>query len=113
MKNGKRRPTQQEINNALWAACDMSRGVVDPAASKNSLLVFLRLKYLNDVWKEHHATLRRKYGNNTKLIERKMARERFILPAHSRFVYLSAPKNEPIIGEIINKAPKPWKKPTG
>lgn len=100
----KRKPTQQEINNTLWAACDTFRGVVDPAEYKNYILVFLFLKYLSDVWKDHYEEYKQKYGDNAKLIQRKMSRERFILPPRSRFDYIASQKNEANIGEIINKA---------
>ncbi len=99
-----RRPSQQEINATLWAACDTFRGVVDPAEYKNYILVFLFLKYLSDVWKDHYEAYKKKYGNNEKLIQRKMDRERFILPAHSRFDYIASKKNDSDIGTIINKA---------
>ncbi|RME00519.1 MAG: SAM-dependent DNA methyltransferase, partial [Calditrichaeota bacterium] len=104
MKDKKAKPTQQEINTTLWQACDTFRGVVDPAEYKNYILVFLFLKYLSDVWIDHYETLRQRYGDNEQLIERKMARERFVLPPHSRFDYIAARKNEPNIGEVINKA---------
>ena len=99
-----KKPSQKEINNALWAACDTFRGVVDPAEYKNYILVFLFLKYLSDVWKDHYEAYRKKYGDNKELIERKMGRERFALPEQSRFDYIAAKKNEANVGEIINKA---------
>lgn len=103
-RSSQKLPNQQEINNTLWQACDTFRGVVDPAEYKNYILVFLFLKYLSDVWKDHYEAYRKKYGDNQKLIERKMARERFLLPERSRFDYIAAKKNEANIGEIINKA---------
>nr|NIR48447.1 SAM-dependent DNA methyltransferase [candidate division KSB1 bacterium]NIR69897.1 SAM-dependent DNA methyltransferase [candidate division KSB1 bacterium]NIS23995.1 SAM-dependent DNA methyltransferase [candidate division KSB1 bacterium]NIT70920.1 SAM-dependent DNA methyltransferase [candidate division KSB1 bacterium]NIU24645.1 SAM-dependent DNA methyltransferase [candidate division KSB1 bacterium] len=98
-----KRPTQQEINATLWAACDTFRGVVDPAEYKNYILVFLFLKYLSDVWKDHYQAYKKQYGDE-KLVQRKMARERFLLPPHSSFDYIVSQKNDPNIGEIINKA---------
>ena len=34
-------PTQSEINNIVWRACDTFRGVVDPSDYKNYVLVTL------------------------------------------------------------------------
>ena len=104
MNDNIRKPSQPEINAMLWAACDTFRGVVDPSEYKNYILAFLFLKYLSDVWKDHYDEYRQKYGDNAELIERKMARERFVLPPHSSFDYIAAQRNEPNIGEIINKA---------
>lgn len=95
---------QKEINNTLWAACDSFRGVVDPAEYKNYILVFLFLKYLSDVWSDHDSAYRKQYPDNPELVERKMSRERFLLPPHSHFDYIATRKNEPNIGEIINTA---------
>ena len=39
--------TQEQVNNAAWAACDTFRGAVDPAQYKDYILVMLFLKYIN------------------------------------------------------------------
>ena len=46
---------QDDINKALWAACDTFRGVVDPAQYKDYILVMLFLKYISDLWADHYA----------------------------------------------------------
>jgi len=104
MANTPYKISQTEINNTLWKACDTFRGVVDPSEYKNYILVFLFLKYLSDVWQDHYQEYKKKYGNDRELINRKMARERFVLPEKSRFEYIAARKNDTNIGEIINKA---------
>ncbi len=104
MHSSNKRPTQQEINATLWSACDTFRGVVDPAEYKNYILVFLFLKYLSDAWKDHYELYKKKYGDKPELIQRKMAREPFVLPPRSDFDYIVSKKNEPDIGDIINKA---------
>lgn len=98
------KPTQHEINATLWAACDTLRGVVDPAEYKNYILVFLFLKYLSDAWTDHYQEYKKKHGDKEKLIQRKMERERFILPPQSHFDYIASKKNDPNIGDMINKA---------
>ncbi|PKL96623.1 MAG: type I restriction endonuclease subunit M, partial [Gammaproteobacteria bacterium HGW-Gammaproteobacteria-7] len=72
--------TQQDVNNAAWAACDTFRGVIDPAQYKDYILVMLFLKYISDQWADHYAEYQKEYGNNEERIRRKLERERFTLP---------------------------------
>ncbi|MBI2802471.1 MAG: type I restriction-modification system subunit M [Gammaproteobacteria bacterium] len=72
--------SQQEINNAAWAACDTFRGAIDPAQYKDYILVMLFLKYISDQWADHYAGYQKEYGNDEERIRRRLARERFILP---------------------------------
>ena len=97
------KPSQEEINNALWSACDTFRGVVDPAEYKNYILVFLFLKYLSDVWKDHYEEYKEEYGNDEELIRRRMKRERFVLPENCSFDYLVENQNREDLGDRINK----------
>jgi len=96
--------TQQGINSIVWKACDTFRGVIDPSEYKNYILVFLFIKYLSDVWKDKKEQYKEKYGDNEQLIERKMSRERFIVPARCDFDYIYNNRNASNIGEIINEA---------
>ena len=98
------KPTQNEINNTLWAACDTFRGVVDPTQYKDYILVFLFLKYLSDVHEDHYEAYKKEYGDDEVLIDRKMSRERFVLPENCTFDYIYSKRNEDNIGEIINVA---------
>lgn len=98
-----RKPTQEEINNALWSACDTFRGTVDPAEYKNYILVFLFLKYLSDVWKDHYEKYKEEFGDDEERIKRRMERERFKLPENCSFDYLVAHQNDEDIGDQINK----------
>src|SRR5579872_5658162 len=93
------KPDQNEINAALWAACDTFRGVVDPSEYKNYILVFMFLKYLSDVRKDKYEEYQKQYGDNKELIERKMNRERFILTEDCTFDHIAAHKNDTDIGE--------------
>ncbi|MDR8394461.1 type I restriction-modification system subunit M [Aliifodinibius sp. S!AR15-10] len=97
------KPTQQEINQALWSACDTFRGVVDPAEYKNYILVFLFLKYLSDIWKDHYEKYKEEYGDDEERIKRRMERERFKLPEDCTFDYLVRHQNDEDIGDQINK----------
>ena len=114
MATDDRKPTQEEINRTLWQACDTFRGVVDPAEYKNYILTFLFVKYISDVWKDHYQQYEEEYEakdenfketyGKEEWIQRKMKRERFVLPEKSSFDYIASKKNAPNIGEIINKA---------
>jgi len=97
------RPTQEQINSTLWAACDTFRGAFDSSEYKNYILVFMFLKYLSDVWKDKITENKIQYGNDEELIKRKMKRERFILPESCTFDYLHEHRNDSDIGEKIDK----------
>lgn len=97
------RPTQNQINQTLWKACDTFRGVVDPSSYKNYILVFLFLKYISDVYKDHYEAYREKYGDDEELIKRRMERERFYLPENCTFDYLVEHMHDDDIGDKINK----------
>lgn len=99
----KERPTQQQINNALWSACDTFRGAFDSSEYKNYILVFMFLKYLSDVWQDHYNQYKEQYGDNDELIKRKLKRERFVLPDNCSFNYIYEKRNDADIGGIIDK----------
>jgi len=96
--------TQQEINQAAWAACDTFRGAVDPAQYKDYILVMLFLKYISDLWNDHFASYKKQFGGDDARIRRRMERERFILPEGASYYDLHEKRNEPNIGELINIA---------
>ena len=95
---------QDEINKVAWRACDTFRGVVDPADYKNYILVFLFFKYLSDVWKDKLEQYRQEYGGDEERVQRRMSRERFILPEGCDFDTIYSKRNEPNVGEVINIA---------
>ncbi|SIS91570.1 type I restriction-modification system subunit M [Phaeovulum vinaykumarii] len=94
--------TQDQVNNAAWAACDTFRGAVDPAQYKDYILVMLFLRYISDLWNDHLETYREQYGEDEARIRRRLERERFILPEEASFYDLYAQRNEANIGELIN-----------
>ena len=103
MAETKTKPSQDEINSTLWAAADTFRGTLDSSDYKNYLLIFLFLKYLSDVWKDKYEIYKKQYGKDEQLIKRKMSRERFVLSDDCTFEAIVAHKNDPDIGEQINK----------
>lgn len=96
--------TQNQVNQAAWAACDTFRGAVDPAQYKDYILVMLFLKYISDHWNDHVENYRRQYGNDDVRMRRRLERERFLLPEGCSFYDLHAQRNEANIGELINIA---------
>jgi type I restriction enzyme M protein len=96
------KPTQDQINSALWNACDTFRGAFDSSEYKNYILVFMFIKYLSDVWKDHYNELKERYGDDEELIQRKLKRERFVLPPNSSFDFIFEHRNDTDIGEKID-----------
>jgi type I restriction enzyme M protein len=96
--------TQQQVNNAAWAACDTFRGAVDPAQYKDYILAMLFVKYISDLWNDHVETYRKQFGGDDARIRRRLERERFVLPEGTSFYDLCEARNEPNIGELINMA---------
>lgn len=95
---------QDEINSILWKACDTFRGTIDPAYYKDYILVMLFVKYISDVWLDKRDELREQYGDDEERIERRLKRERFVLPDKADFYTLWEMRNRPNIGEYINMA---------
>ncbi len=102
MENNQR-PTQEQINSTLWAACDTFRGAFDSSEYKNYILVFMFLKYLGDTWKDKYTVYEQQYDKDKELIQRKMSRERFVLPDNCTFDYIYEHRNDTDIGEKIDK----------
>ena len=95
---------QDEINKAVWGACDSFRGVVDPSIYKDFVLTLLFLKYISDVWRDRQEHYRAEYGDEPALIAEMMKNERFVLPDSASFYVLHQRRHEPGNGERIDKA---------
>lgn len=96
--------TQQQVNQAAWAACDTFRGAVDPAQYKDYILVMLFLKYISDLWADHVRQYKEQYGDDDARIRRRLERERFVLPEGASYYDLYEKRGEANIGELINIA---------
>ncbi|WP_069130048.1 type I restriction-modification system subunit M [Rhodohalobacter halophilus] len=96
--------SQDKINSVAWEACNTFRGVVDASEYKNYILVFLFIKYLSDLRKDRMEQLQKEYNGNEERIKRALKRERFVLPKHCTYDHIYSQRNEPNIGEVINKA---------
>lgn len=94
--------SQQEINDILWKACDSLRGTVDSTEYKEYILTMLFVKYISDVWQDHYDECKKQFGNDEDRIQRRMERERFVLPEEGSFTYLYENREAPNVGELIN-----------
>lgn len=95
---------QEDINKAVWAACDTFRGVVDPSIYRDYVLTMLFLKYISDVWRDHRDRRRKKYAHAPELVEELMKNERFVLPEEADYYHLYEHRYEPGNGERIDQA---------
>lgn len=96
--------SQDEINKALWGACDTFRGTVSADTYKDFILTMLFLKYISDVWQDHYDKYQEEHGDEPELIHEMMKNERFVLPEGSSFYTLYEKRHEPGNGERIDQA---------
>ncbi len=95
---------QDDINKAVWAACDTFRGVISADTYKDFILTMLFLKYISDVYKDEYNKLVTQYGDNPELIHAMMSKQRFVLPEGASFWDLYEKRYEAGNGERIDKA---------
>jgi type I restriction enzyme M protein len=95
---------QDDVNKAVWSACDTFRGTVAADIYKDYVLTMLFLKYISDVWQDHYDAYARDYGSTPELIIEMMKNERFVLPEGASFTALYKRRHEPGNGERIDQA---------
>jgi type I restriction enzyme M protein len=95
---------QDEINDIVWKACDTFRGVMTSDQYKDYVLTFLFLKFLSDLVKERRETLERQFPDQPAMVQRRLDRERFKLPAGCDFDSLYAQRESDNLGERIDQA---------
>lgn len=95
---------KDEINRVAWKACDTFRGVMDSSVYKDYVLTMLFLKYLSDVRRQRIEELRAQFPKDEPMVQRRLARERFIIPESATFDALYASRDKDSIGELINGA---------
>ncbi|AOT07141.1 type I restriction-modification system subunit M [Pseudoalteromonas luteoviolacea] len=95
---------QDEINKAVWAACDTFRGTVDPSIYKDFILTMLFLKYISDVYQDEYDKLVEQYGDQPDLIHAMMAKQRFVLPKGASFWDLYEDRHKAGNGQRIDQA---------
>lgn len=95
---------QDDINKAVWTACDTFRGVVNADTYKDFILTMLFLKYISDVYKDEHNKLVEQYGDNPELINAMMKKQRFVLPEGASFWDLYEQRHQAGNGQRIDQA---------
>jgi type I restriction enzyme M protein len=76
---------QNDINKAVWGACDTFRGTVDPSIYKDFVLTMLFLKYISDVHQDKYDELKKEYGDSPELINEMMDTQSFKIPVGATF----------------------------
>lgn len=95
---------QDEINKAVWNACDTFRGTIDPSIYKDFVLTMLFLKYISDVHRDKHSELSAQFDGNEKMIEAMMESQSFKIPAGSTFWDLYEDRHKAGNGTRIDSA---------
>lgn len=96
--------SQDQVNKAVWAACDTFRGVISSDTYKDFILTMLFLKYISDVYRDEYEVLVKQYGENPELINAMMAKQRFVLPEGSSFWDMYEQRHQPGNGQRIDQA---------
>ncbi len=95
---------QDDINKAVWAACDTFRGVINADTYKDFVLTMLFLKYISDVYKDDYKQLVKQHGDNPTLITAMMSKQRFVLPEGASFWDLYEQRHQAGNGQRIDQA---------
>ncbi|TVZ41157.1 type I restriction enzyme M protein [Alteromonadaceae bacterium 2753L.S.0a.02] len=95
---------QEQVNKALWEACESFRRAIGDDTCLDFILAMLFLKYISDVWQDHFNEYKTQYGDAHELIEEMMKNERFVLPKTTGFYTLWKRRHEPGNGERIDQA---------
>lgn len=93
---------QKEINDILFKACDTFRGILNASQYKDYILAMLFVKYISDVYRERYDELSQQYKGDKERINRRLSRERFIMPDGCTFYDLFDQRNATNMGEVIN-----------
>lgn len=95
---------QEDINKAVWSACDTFRGVISADTYKDFVLTMLFLKYISDVYRDEYSKLVEQHGDNPDLIHAMMSKQRFVLPEGTSFWYLYEQRHQAGNGQRIDQA---------
>lgn len=95
---------QDDINKAVWKACDTFRGTVDPSIYKDFVLTMLFLKYISDVHQDQYDVLKAEYGDAPELIAEMMESQSFKIPTGADFGTLYESRHVAGNGSRIDQA---------
>jgi type I restriction enzyme M protein len=94
--------SQPDINAIVGKVRQSFRGAIAPENRKNYILGFLFYKYLSDTWKDKLEQYREEFKGDEERVQRRMKRERYLLPEGCDFETIYAKRNDSNIGEVIN-----------
>ena len=103
MKNTKK-IDHGDIENYLWAACEIFRGAISSDIYKNFILTMLFLRYVSDIYKDEYYKLTSQHGDNPDRIHMMISRRWLRLPDGTSFWDLYEKRHEAGNGERIDKA---------
>lgn len=95
---------QDDINKAVWGACDTFRGTVDPSIYKDFILTMLFLKYISDVHRDKYEELSKQFDGNEQMIEAMMGSQSFKIPVGATFWDLYEKRHQAGNGTRIDTA---------
>ena len=94
---------QDSVNKAVWDTANTFRNIIDPAQYKDYILVPLFWRYMSDVWADHYAAYKERFGDDER-VRRRLENERFVLPEGTSFHDLHGDRKADNLGERINIA---------
>ena len=95
---------QDEINKAVWAACDIFRGAIHASVYRDLILAMFFLKSISDVYRDEYDKLLEQYGDQPDLIHEIMTKQRFVLPEGASFWDLYEKRHEAGSGQRFDQA---------
>lgn len=95
---------QEHINKALFAACDIFRGPIDPSIYKDFVLTMLFLKYISDVHQDKLNDLTKQFADSPEMVQAMMTSQSFQIPDGATFWDLYEQRHQAGNGTRIDKA---------
>ena len=98
------RTTQEQINQAVWKACDSFRGTVDPSIYKDYILTTLFLKYISDVYTNELNQLEQTHKDKPEIVKILAKNLAFTVAPEANFSYLYENRQQKGNGIRLDKA---------
>ena len=95
---------QDDINKALWSACDTFRGTISPDTYKDFILTMLFLKYISDAFEEKYEELKQDALSDPEDRDEYTAVNIFWVAKEARWTFIKENAKSPKIGQIIDEA---------
>ncbi len=91
-----------EICDELWLASDPFLDLESVSESVNYVMAMLFWRYATDVWRDRTAYWKRRHEGNQAMVQRRLSRERILIPKGCTLDAFSIQRAAPDIGERIN-----------